>query len=221
MDQRKKQYQQPFSKAAIILTFTELELYRTVIFFPLFFSQEWPQVYNLRWQQGLEHCLELSDRRKMVFSPKTTPSLKNQEQKYIKQGKPSGTVHKGELDLGVKITGHGHGGNILVWRATASAFHNDDFHPGFWVERSPGPWYSQYSKHCRQLGSREYTITFNFEGQPTGDGISTSPPQSTVTTPPYAWRCQPSHVYDFSGPGGSISINTTARSGEQIWSHLS
>lgn len=72
----------------------------------------------------------------MVFSPKTTPSLKNKEQKYIKQGKPSGTVHKGELDLGVKITGHGNGGNIFVWRATASSFHNYDFNPGFWCPQA-------------------------------------------------------------------------------------
>lgn len=109
------------------------------------------------------------------------------------------------------------------WRKHLCVESYSQFIPQSWFQprvlMSPGPWYSQYSKHCRQLGSREYTITF--EGQPTGDGISTSPPQSTGTTPPYDWRCQLSHVYDFSGPGGSISINTTARSGEQIWSRLS
>lgn len=32
MDQRKEQYKQPFSKAAIILTFTELRLYKSYFF---------------------------------------------------------------------------------------------------------------------------------------------------------------------------------------------
>ena len=45
MYQRKKQYKQPFSKAAIILTFTELGLYQTVIFFfPILFSRMIPDL---------------------------------------------------------------------------------------------------------------------------------------------------------------------------------
>lgn len=41
-----------------------------------------------------------------VFFYKTTPNLKNEQQKYIKLGKPPGTVPEGELGLDIKITGH-------------------------------------------------------------------------------------------------------------------
>ena len=42
MDQRKEQYKPPFSKAAIILTFTELRLYQSYFFFPILSSRMTP-----------------------------------------------------------------------------------------------------------------------------------------------------------------------------------
>lgn len=147
----------------------------------------------------------------MVFFPKTTPSLKNKEQKYIKQGKPSGTVHKGELDLGVKNDW------AWQWRKHLCVESYSQFISTIMISTQgsdvPRPRYSQYSKHCRQLGSREYTITF--EGQSIGDGYPLLLPKAQG--PPLHMTGGASPVMsDFSGPGGSISINTTARSGEQI-----